>query len=141
MTEHTVEEQLASSIKELTAIEAKWGQDHPELVNTLSRIGSLYWDAGQFAKAVTYGEKVLNIIENQLGPNDFQVVTSAENLIAGLVKIRQFAKAMKIRNQIFKQLDKSHPRFAYFQALKAYIAKESTKSGFRPPSRRKKKKG
>lgn len=131
---------LLKALEELEKREEKWGKDHPELVNTLSRIGGLYWECGQYQKSVIYGERALGILEKELGCTDSQVVTSAENLIAALIKIKQFLKAQSIRNRFLADLPKDHPRYAYFLALKAYIAEQSTQEGFRPPSARKKKK-
>jgi tetratricopeptide (TPR) repeat protein len=131
---------LAEALQELETLTQKWGNNHPELVNTLSRIGGLYWECGQYFKSVAFGEQALDILEKELGFADSQAVTGAENLISALVRIKQFSKAQRIRDRFFNNLPEDHPRYAYFLALNAYIAKESTKGGFRPPSAKKKRK-
>ena len=131
---------LSEALEELERLEEKWGKGHPELVNTLSRAGGICWDLKRYQKSVAYGERALDILEKELGPVDSQTVTSAENLIAALIRMKRFQKALSVRNRLFKRMEADHPRYPYFQALKAYIAKESTKSGFRPPAKRKKKK-
>ena len=131
---------LGQALEALEKLEKEYGSDHPELVNTLSRIGGLFWDSGQYGKSVAFGERALAIIERELGPEDSQVVTSAENLIAALIKIKRFSHAMNLRHRFFFFLPEDHPRYPYFKALEAYIVKESTRSGFRPPTAKKKKK-
>lgn len=139
-TQQSYEKELSESLQTLEHQEEEWGTAHPELVNTLSRIGGLYWALGQYSRSVAFGERALDILVSELGSQDSQTVTAAENLIQALIKIRQFRPALNLRNRFFQALSSDHPRYAYFQALEAYITKESTRAGFRAPSAAAKKK-
>ncbi len=136
----THEETLAAYEKELKEIQSQKGLDHLDEANMLSRIGGVHWEMGNYSQAVAHGKQALQIIDKALGPDHTHTITSVENLISGLIAIKQYSQAQAMRDKYLKHLTEEHPRYAYFHALENYIAKESAKAGFRPPSVKKKNK-
>lgn len=136
----THEETLAAYEKELKEIEAQKGLDHLDVANMLSQIGGIHWAMGKYSQAVAHGKQSLEIVDKALGSDHTHTITSVENLISGLVAIKQYSQAQALRDKYIGYLTQEHPRYAYFHALENYIAQESAKAGFRPPSVKKKNK-
>lgn len=136
----THEEILAGYEKELRQIQSQKGLDHLDVANMLSQIGGIHWEMGNYSKAVDHGKQALEIIDKALGSDHTHTITSVENLISGLIAIKHYSQAQAMRDKYLGYLTEEHPRYAYFHALENYIAKESSKAGFRPPSVKKKNK-
>ena len=136
----THEETLAAYEKELKEIQSQKGLGHLDAANMLSQIGGIHWEMGKYSQAVAHGKQALGIIDKALGSDHTHTITSVENLISGLIAIKQYSQAQAMLDKYIGYLTEDHPRYDYFHALENYIAKESAKAGFRPPSVKKKNK-
>lgn len=92
------------------------GAEHPDLVESLSNLGDLFRQAGDYPRAKPLFERALRIREKALGPDHLEVATSLSRLASLLVETGQYAEAKPLYERALaiteQTLGPDHPELA-----------------------------
>lgn len=104
------------AIQALNVAEKTFGPDHPNVAQSLNRVGLLYKAEGQYALAEPLLKRALSIRETALGPDHMDVATSLNNLASLYGSQAQYAQAEVLYKRSLtiweKALGPDHPNVA-----------------------------
>ena len=94
------------------------GTDHPDYMESLTNLGSIYWGLGMYDKAADIEEKAISLKSRApgLGDHHLSTLTSKANLAATYMCQEKFAEAETLASDVLKhrreQLGTAHPTVA-----------------------------
>ena len=115
-----------------------FGEQHPDTADSLNNVGKTYSDLGNYIEALSYVKQAFEIRSQIFGEYHPDTADSFYGYVYSLMKLRKFKEASERLNNYLKNLPHEHPNYDKLVALSQSIQQESVKSGFRPPSAKKK---